>query len=167
MLIVNFPPMYIKVCGMRDAQNIRDVEALEVDIIGFIFWPESKRYVSTKPDYLPIEAERAGVFVNASPDEIVQNATPWRRGYRLRHKPTETPGIIRPQNATHRSCHPGGIAQQGAQGDDVGWFCRWAPLRSTHYGIWWFGCVVRLESALQLSRHHAILHHRRYWTSVA
>ena len=52
--------MYIKVCGMRDAQNIRDVEALEVDIIGFIFWPGSKRYVSTKPDYLP------------SPEEIVQ-----------------------------------------------------------------------------------------------
>ena len=45
---------------------------LVVDIIGFIFWPGSKRYVSTKPDYLPIEAERAGVFVNASPDEIVQ-----------------------------------------------------------------------------------------------
>lgn len=57
---------------MRDAQNIRDVEALGVDIIGFIFWPGSKRYVDTKPDYLPIEAERAGVFVNASPDEIVQ-----------------------------------------------------------------------------------------------
>ena len=64
--------MYIKVCGMRDAQNIRDVEALGVDILGFIFWPGSKRYVSARPDYLPVKAERAGVFVNASPDEVVQ-----------------------------------------------------------------------------------------------
>ena len=64
--------MYIKVCGMRDAQNIRDVEALGVDILGFIFWPESKRYVSARPDYLPVKAQRAGVFVNASPDEVVQ-----------------------------------------------------------------------------------------------
>ena len=64
--------MYIKVCGMRDAQNIRDVEALGVDILGFIFWPESKRYVSARPDYLPVNAQRAGVFVNASPDEVVQ-----------------------------------------------------------------------------------------------
>lgn len=64
--------MYIKVCGMRDAQNIRDVEALGVDILGFIFWPGSKRYVSARPDYLPVKAQRAGVFVNASPDEVVQ-----------------------------------------------------------------------------------------------
>ena len=64
--------MYIKVCGMRDAQNIRDVEALGVDILGFIFWPGSKRYVSARPDYLPVNAQRAGVFVNASPDEVVQ-----------------------------------------------------------------------------------------------
>ena len=64
--------MYIKVCGMRDAQNIRDVEALGVDILGFIFWPGSKRYVSARPDYLPVKAERAGVFVNASPEEVVQ-----------------------------------------------------------------------------------------------
>ncbi len=64
--------MYIKVCGMRDAQNIRDVEALGVDILGFIFWSGSKRYVSQKPDYLPINAQRAGVFVNASPDDVVQ-----------------------------------------------------------------------------------------------
>ncbi len=57
---------------MRDAQNIRDVEALGVDILGFIFWPKSKRYVSEQPAYLPVKAQRAGVFVNASPDEVVQ-----------------------------------------------------------------------------------------------
>ncbi len=63
--------MKIKVCGMRDAQNIREVEALGVDMIGFIFWPHSKRYIDVKPDYLPGEVQRVGVFVNAEPGEVV------------------------------------------------------------------------------------------------
>ena len=42
--------MTIKVCGMRDAENIREVEALGIDMMGFIFWPKSKRYVSEKPE---------------------------------------------------------------------------------------------------------------------
>lgn len=31
--------MVIKVCGMRDAQNIREVSQLGVDMIGMIFYP--------------------------------------------------------------------------------------------------------------------------------
>ncbi len=54
----------IKVCGMREAENIREVEALGIDVIGFIFWPKSSRCVSTRPDYLPVNAKRAGIFVN-------------------------------------------------------------------------------------------------------
>lgn len=38
--------MKIKVCGMRDAQNIRDVAALDIDLMGFIFYPKSPRFVS-------------------------------------------------------------------------------------------------------------------------
>lgn len=64
--------MKIKVCGMRDAQNIREVESLGVDMMGFIFWPLSKRYVEVKPAYLPENVERVGVFVNAEQEEIVQ-----------------------------------------------------------------------------------------------
>ncbi len=63
--------MMIKVCGMRDAQNIREVDALGVDMIGFIFWPGSKRYCAEKPAYLP-KANRVGVFVNAAISEIVE-----------------------------------------------------------------------------------------------
>lgn len=37
--------MIIKVCGMRDADNIRDISALGVDMIGLIFYPPSPRYV--------------------------------------------------------------------------------------------------------------------------
>ena len=56
----------IKVCGMCEAENIRDVEALEgIDMLGFIFYPKSPRYIYELPAYLPIHAKRVGVFVNA------------------------------------------------------------------------------------------------------
>lgn len=55
----------IKVCGMRDADNIRDVEALHgVDMLGFIFYSQSPRYVYELPSYLPVHSRRVGVFVN-------------------------------------------------------------------------------------------------------
>ena len=37
----------IKVCGMRDAQNIREVAALGVNLVGLIFYPKSPRYVES------------------------------------------------------------------------------------------------------------------------
>ena len=64
----------VKVCGMRDAENIREVEALGIDMMGFIFWPKSKRYVSTKPIYLPHKAKRVGVFVDEDAETIRQIA---------------------------------------------------------------------------------------------
>ena len=55
----------IKVCGMREAENIQDVESIEgIDMLGFIFYPKSPRYVYELPAYLPIHARRVGVFVN-------------------------------------------------------------------------------------------------------
>ena len=49
---------------MRDAENIREVEALGIDLMGFIFWPKSSRYVSERPAYLPTNCKRVGVFVD-------------------------------------------------------------------------------------------------------
>ena len=70
--------MIIKVCGMRDAENIRAVEALGVDWMGFIFWPRSSRYVGEKPDYLPGNCLRAGVFVDASEQDILDAVKDFR-----------------------------------------------------------------------------------------
>ena len=64
--------MTIKVCGMRDALNIHEVEALGIDLMGFIFWPKSSRYVSQKPDYLPSNCKRVGVFVDSCIEDIRQ-----------------------------------------------------------------------------------------------
>ena len=45
----------IKVCGMREAENIQDVESIEgIDMLGFIFYPKSPRYVYELPAYLPM-----------------------------------------------------------------------------------------------------------------
>jgi phosphoribosylanthranilate isomerase len=62
--------LLVKVCGMREAQNIREVEALGIDWIGFIFYPRSSRFVGERPSYLPTRAKRVGVFVNATLDEV-------------------------------------------------------------------------------------------------
>lgn len=45
--------MIVKVCGMRDAENIRQLEALGIDWMGMIFWPKSKRHVSTPQPICP------------------------------------------------------------------------------------------------------------------
>ena len=60
----------VKVCGMREAENIREVEALGIDMMGFIFWPKSKRYVSEKPAYLPTKCKRVGVFVDEDIEQV-------------------------------------------------------------------------------------------------
>ncbi|WP_321331149.1 phosphoribosylanthranilate isomerase [uncultured Bacteroides sp.] len=60
----------IKVCGMREAKNIQEVEQLGVDIIGFIFYYKSPRYMFEIPAYLPTRAKRAGVFVNESKEMV-------------------------------------------------------------------------------------------------
>lgn len=57
--------MIVKVCGMREADNIRAVElAARPDWMGFIFWPGSSRYVADVPAYLPTACARVGVFVD-------------------------------------------------------------------------------------------------------
>ena len=54
---------------MRDSQNIREVESLGPDMMGFVFWSGSRHFVNEKPDYLP-EICRVGVFVNSNPEYI-------------------------------------------------------------------------------------------------
>ncbi|RMG85969.1 MAG: phosphoribosylanthranilate isomerase, partial [Bacteroidetes bacterium] len=56
----------IKVCGMREPENIRAVAALPVDWMGFIFYEKSPRFVRRKPDvdFGTARPKRVGVFVN-------------------------------------------------------------------------------------------------------
>lgn len=68
--------MKIKVCGMRDSENIIRLAELKPDYMGLIFYPQSSRYVEN-PDAqllesLPDSIKLVGVFVNATIQEIVK-----------------------------------------------------------------------------------------------
>ena len=111
---MNTDKMLVKVCGMRDADNIREVSQLGVDMIGFIFYPKSPRFVqmiSSKagiiPDYSEERIElamarktaetqkqpaRVGVFVDDMPQNIVTRVYNYRLDYIQLHgnEPRET-----------------------------------------------------------------------------
>lgn len=61
---------FIKVCGMLHDDNIQNVEELDIDMMGFIFYSKSPRNVTMKPKYLPSRVERVGVFVNSELEYI-------------------------------------------------------------------------------------------------
>lgn len=97
----------IKVCGMRDGDNIREVAALGVDWIGMIFWPKSPRHVTMIPTHAGIipdrgslpQAEglvpkRVGVFVDEMPQNIITRVVNFRLDLIQLHG-HETPTLIR------------------------------------------------------------------------
>ena len=66
----------IKVCGMREPDNIREILTLDPDFLGLIFYPKSSRYVTSPTLINNIRfgqnTKKTGVFVNATEDEIMQ-----------------------------------------------------------------------------------------------
>ena len=78
--------MKIKVCGLRQAENIAAVGALPLDFVGFIFYPKSSRFVADKPEIsLPEQVQRVGVFVNASVAKIEEKANLFELDYLQLH----------------------------------------------------------------------------------
>ncbi len=84
----------IKVCGMREADNIRQAEVLDIDLMGFIFWPKSKRFVSEMPAYLPKKVKRVGVFVDENVEVIKKTADEYCLDYIQLHG-SESPEYVR------------------------------------------------------------------------
>lgn len=65
--------MKIKVCGMREAENISELIKLEPDYMGFIFYKKSKRFVTSFPKVeIPSKIKKVGVFVNEAIDEVIE-----------------------------------------------------------------------------------------------
>lgn len=63
--------MILKVCGMKHSENILALEDLKPDMMGFIFYPKSKRYVDKKvlkKSFLKGDKniDKVAVFVNES-----------------------------------------------------------------------------------------------------
>lgn len=77
----------LKVCGMRDAANVREVASLGPDYLGFIFYPQSPRYVGTGFN-LPasdFRGEAVGVFVNETLNNIMHRLKSIRSGIAQLH----------------------------------------------------------------------------------
>ena len=58
--------MKLKVCGMREKNNIISLADLKPNYIGFIFWISSARYVDQSTPSLPEAIKKTGVFVDAT-----------------------------------------------------------------------------------------------------
>lgn len=86
----------IKVCGMRDPENISAVKELGINLIGLIFWPKSPRYVAnvrihagSVPDMAKKgivnkdsnDCKYVGVFVNEMPQTVITNAYNYKLDY--------------------------------------------------------------------------------------
>jgi phosphoribosylanthranilate isomerase len=62
--------MKIKVCGMKNENNILNVAKLNPDFMGFIFYKKSPRYFNNVIPELPESIKKIGVFVDATFDYI-------------------------------------------------------------------------------------------------
>lgn len=66
--------MIIKVCGMRDAVNIKELCQLDIQMIGLNFYKPSSRFISKYRDevfsQIPSHIKRVGVFVNESLETV-------------------------------------------------------------------------------------------------
>ncbi|MBK5209650.1 MAG: phosphoribosylanthranilate isomerase [Flavobacteriaceae bacterium] len=83
--------MKIKVCGMRDSENISGLLNLKPDFIGFIFYAQSKRFVTDFPQIeIPFSTKKVGVFVNETIDEIIGKVIKYKLDFVQLHG-NETP----------------------------------------------------------------------------
>ena len=115
--------MKIKVCGMRDGENIRQVSGLGVDYIGLIFWSRSPRHVtmiptgagiipdrgslSSSPAVSDMTPQRVGVFVDEMPQSIITRVVNFDLSVVQLHG-HETPTMIRNLRRTiDPDLHPG------------------------------------------------------------
>ena len=78
---------------MREPENIRQVEALGIDWMGFIFYERSPRYIGNpaNEETACVRAIResplrkVGVFVNATPETMMETANRYRLDYLQLH----------------------------------------------------------------------------------
>ncbi len=72
----------VKVCGLREPDNVRAISQLPVDWLGVIFHPDSPRHVLPDEQLESALREAAqlkvGVFVRQSPSEVAATAQYWQ-----------------------------------------------------------------------------------------
>jgi phosphoribosylanthranilate isomerase len=69
--------MQVKICGMRNPENIGMISQLKPDLMGFILYPPSPRFVeetslSEALSQVPNGISKVAVFVNETTDEVLR-----------------------------------------------------------------------------------------------
>lgn len=65
--------MIIKICGLKETENIVSVDDLSPELTGYIFYEKSPRYIVTNS--LPMtKSKRVGVFVNEKIEKMLEIA---------------------------------------------------------------------------------------------
>ena len=63
--------MIVKVCGIKDQNNLSAIEQCHVDMIGFNFYEKSVRFINNPLSIKNKTIQRVGVFVNVSHKELL------------------------------------------------------------------------------------------------
>jgi len=96
--------MKIKVCGMRDVENVSSLLALKPDFIGFIFYHKSKRFVAEFPQIkFPSETKKVGVFVNETIEKVIATVEKYKLDFVQLHG-NETPNYCNEILNSHLEC---------------------------------------------------------------
>ena len=99
--------MIVKVCGIRNTENISRLSRLKIDWMGFIFYEKSPRYVgedategATRSHPFSVASgaayrqKKVGVFVNATCRQLAETAAAYRLDYLQLHG-DESPELCR------------------------------------------------------------------------
>jgi phosphoribosylanthranilate isomerase len=78
--------LLIKVCGIKSPVNREALSASGIDLMGFIFYPRSKRYIGNLPEaekkqLFATPVPRVGVFVNEKIPEVLHQAEKYALSY--------------------------------------------------------------------------------------
>ncbi|MDX1902741.1 MAG: phosphoribosylanthranilate isomerase [Thermonemataceae bacterium] len=87
--------MKTKICGMKYPENIREIAQLQPDLMGFIFYNKSPRYVGEDfskkiLEELPSNIKKVGIFVNEPIKSIISIQEKYNFDFLQLHG-TETP----------------------------------------------------------------------------
>ena len=82
--------MKIKVCGLRDVENITSLYQVGIRMMGFIFYEKSKRYIDIEKrkalfEAIPSDVKKVGVFVNETKEFVINTIKAYGLDYAQLH----------------------------------------------------------------------------------
>ena len=82
--------MIVKVCGLKEMNNINQLNEIDIDLMGFIFYNKSSRFIEQEINTSNLSKKKVGVFVNESLENIKKKIKNYSLNYVQLHG-NETP----------------------------------------------------------------------------